>query len=268
MTRQAKKEEPIPDANVIPEGRIPHWLRRPRTKPPRVIIIHGTRGPTTLEAQYDATINWFTNSGNGRADQGWGSQADAVVGTRPDEITFFGDYRTSRSNWSAGFGGSSATTWGADEWALSLELAHRALGDPFHDQVIANALIVCRHWMEEFAIPATHTTWSQLRSEDVPRGLIGHDETANGRRLGKSDPGPSFPWHDFLARLRTNDIPNITTLPPPTTSTAQASPHNRTAVPADSPSEIWHAIQRIEQRFNEHDHALRNFPNIHTAPPR
>ena len=270
---------PIVDFNTITERQIPHWLRRPRTQHPRVIILHGTRGPTTLAAQYGATVNWFTNSGNGRSGLGWGSQADAVVGTRSGEITFFGDYRTSRPNWSAGFGGNSATTWGADEWALSLELAHRALGDPFHDEVIENALVVCRHWMQEFGIPATHIAWDQLRSEDVPHGLIGHDETANGHRLGKSDPGHSFPWNNFLRRLRTGaDIPTLTTAASPaepsTTSPAQLPNAPRTtdsapaSVPTDTTADVWDAIRHIEERLDKHEHTLQDFPTIRTSAPR
>ena len=122
--------------------------------------------------------------------------------------------------------------------------------------------------MQEFSISATHIVWNQLRSEDVPRGLTGHDETANGRRLGKSDPGPNFPWHDFVTRLREDDIPRITSLPATQDSRPQPPPRDPAAVAVDSSTDIWDAIQRIEQRLNAHDHALRDFPHIQTSPPR
>ncbi len=45
-------------------------------------------------------------------------------------------------------------------------------------------------------------SWSQLRSEAVPEGFIGHEDTANGVKLGKTDPGAAFPWTTFLDMVR------------------------------------------------------------------
>lgn len=230
-------------ANTIPLTDIPNWLRRPRLHTPQIIIIHATRGPTAVEQQYRATINWFTNPTNGSAEQRWGSQADAVVGTGPGEITFFGDYHTTRSNWSAGFGGSSATTHGADEWAVSIELAQRNATDPFRDEVLQNAAIVCRQWMDEFHIPAEHLRgWDQERQKDVPKGFVGHDETANGKKLGKSDPGSLFPWDDFFLRVAAvGPTPRRTAEPPPAGG-----------------EDVWAAIRRLEQRIELHERQLRH----------
>ena len=48
----------------------PAYTHRPRTQPPRIIIIHATRGETTQALQYQATVNWFRSS-SGAGGQRW-----------------------------------------------------------------------------------------------------------------------------------------------------------------------------------------------------
>lgn len=43
---------------------------------------------------------------------------------------------------------------------------------------------------------------TQRKDQPFPRGFTAHDETANGKKLGKTDPGPRWPWDDFLALVR------------------------------------------------------------------
>ncbi len=50
--------------------------------------------------------------------------------------------------------------------------------------------------------PVRLPSWSQKRTEDIPRGYVGHEDLANGVRLGKSDPGPQWDWDHFLSRVR------------------------------------------------------------------
>ena len=58
---------------------------------------------------------------------------------------------------------------------------------------------LCRQYADAYAIPIVRIeSWSQLRSEAVPQGFIGHEDTANGVKLGKTDPGVAFPWPQFL----------------------------------------------------------------------
>jgi len=41
-----------------------------------------------------------------------------------------------------------------------------------------------------------------MRGSPVPRGFIGHEDTANGRSSGKSDPGARFPWEALFRRIK------------------------------------------------------------------
>ena len=43
--------------------------------------------------------------------------------------------------------------------------------------------------------------WDQVRGAPIPRGHIGHENLANGRKLGKSDPGHLFPRDTLMASL-------------------------------------------------------------------
>lgn len=181
---------------------VPSYCRRPRQHPVSLILVHSTRGPTTMALQYSATVGWFKRGSGGSAGVGWGANSDALIGAG-GEVAEFGDWRTTRANWSAGFGGSGPPTeHGADEHALSIELAQPTNADAYTEACIAAFIAYVRPIMAEFGIPAVRIPfWAQLTSAVVPRGLIGHQDTANGKRTGKSDPGDVFPWASVLLEL-------------------------------------------------------------------
>lgn len=197
----------MPTIEPIAAARIPAWLRKPRTQPVQIILIHATRGDIATEAQYRATVNWFTSAGNRAKDGGgnpldFGSQSDFCVGAQ-GEIAQFGDYHATRPNWSAGFGVSFADN-AVDDHAISIEVAQRQASDPYTPASIDALVWLCARLASEYSVPIVHIpSWDQSRRQPVPRGFIGHEETANGRKLGKSDPGPMFPWPAFLQRLGT-----------------------------------------------------------------
>ena len=182
----------------------PAYTRRPRPFTPSLIIIHATRGHTTLDLQDEATINWFRTSPN---RGGWGVTADALASS-DGELWEFGDIVATHSAWSAGYGSrGSAHEWGADERAISFELAQPAynVGEQppmFAPATLEAAAWMCRQWCDAFDIPIKRVPyWSQSRELPVPRGFIGHEDLENGRKTGKHDPGPAFPWDDFLAMV-------------------------------------------------------------------
>ena len=175
------------------------------------IQIHATRGPVPMDRQVMATENWFS----GQPDRGgWGSSADFVVG--PDErvggevvIVSFGDYLRTFSSWSAGYGSfGAAQEWGAAEVGVAIEVAQPDNETSFTAETVAAVVWLCEQINLGISgaggdpIPAAHIThWDQRRDTPVPRGYIGHDELANGVRLGKTDPGKMWDWPGFLALL-------------------------------------------------------------------
>lgn len=199
------------------------------------IQIHATRGPTTLETQVAATENWFANQ---KDRGGWGSSADFVVG--PDSrvgheivIVQFGNWLRTFGSWSAGYGGGGAPTeYGAAEVGVAIEVAQPPKWDeirqrwvggdsdaPFAQETVDAVAWLCRHINRELeeaggsAIPTTRlASWDQKRSAPIPRGYIGHEDLANGMRLGKTDPGQMWDWPVFLREV--GDIEDNSMSPP------------------------------------------------------
>lgn len=173
--------------------------------------IHATRGPVPIDRQVQATENWFSQ----QPDRGgWGSSADFVVG--PDRrvggkvvIVQFGDWLRTFGSWSAGYGGlGAAREWGAAEVGVAIEVAQPDNSTAFTTETLEAVTWLCGEINRELvaaggvAIPPVHLPyWDQLRTKPVPRGYLGHDELANGRKLGKSDPGRMWNWDTFIAGL-------------------------------------------------------------------
>ena len=185
----------------VTRNRLPAAKVVKRAGPPKYAIWHATRGPAGSN-QFLGTINWFTSSANVHPELQYGPSADLLIGT-DGRIVQFTDYATERSNWSAGYGDSPALTYGADEWGVSIEVAQSAALEAFTaDQVEAIAQVMAE-LNRAFSIPLTWLSYlDQLRAKPVPMGHVGHEDTANGRRTGKTDPGDKFPWVQSLARAR------------------------------------------------------------------
>ncbi len=178
------------------------WLRKQRTGDIKYIIIHSTRGPTTNELQYRATINWFSNPTNksGRAPFYWGSSADYVVGHTGLVAKANVNLRTSRANWSAGWGGE-ISAYPADRYGISIELAQATVNTPFTARQMAALIDLCRKLGVQFTIPPRRIRTLTQNEPTIPRGYVGHEDTANGKKTGKTDPGPRFPWDWFIEEV-------------------------------------------------------------------
>lgn len=149
-----------------------------RPYPPTLIVIHATRGHgATLEEEYQGTIN-FTKAPNANSN----SSAHYVVGpTRCCRMVH--DYDRS---WNARY--LNARNLGA-------EVAQPASLPAFTNTEYSLTAQIVAGWCHEFAIPALHVT------NENSRGIIGHDETAQGKGEDKSDPGSRWEWTPFMQRV-------------------------------------------------------------------
>lgn len=76
-----------------------------------------------------------------------------------------------------------------------LELEQGVEADGFTLRQIEALVAVCKGYVKDFGVAPVHTLSSSAS------GFIGHQETAQGRRVGKSDPGAGFPWDGFISAV-------------------------------------------------------------------
>lgn len=173
------------------------WLRKPRHHKPRIIVIHATRGATTPDKQYQATVNWMKspNNANNRMYPTWGSSCDYIVGAK-GEVAMVGKPQTTRANWSAGYGESG--TWALDEYAIAIETAQSDAKEPFTMEALLALADLSRRLTSNNDIKIRRIFPVLPQWGPVPSGFVGHEDSANGVELGKSDPGKQFPWKAFI----------------------------------------------------------------------
>lgn len=89
-------------------------------------------------------------------------------------------------------------------WSLNIEMAGyagqtvRQWDDAYSNSVLDIAAVCAAEWCKKFGIPIRRLTTSQLLAR-AP-GLAGHvDVNRAFRASDHSDPGPAFPWAEFLS---------------------------------------------------------------------
>lgn len=147
-----------------------------RTSPIRRIVIHATRsGIPGFKKDYGATINTF-----------WSQlaqvSANAVVREDGQRCILVADWDTA---WHVGWMNPSS---------LGIEVCQPTIDTPYtHDQVLSTAE-QCDLWCTLYDIPRTREF------------IVGHEETAQGISVGKTDPGPEWPWDEFMSLLGGNEV--------------------------------------------------------------
>lgn len=145
--------------------------------PSRTVIIHCTRSGVSMNpSEYIGTLNYMARPG------------------------------TTSSHWVISRTGKAARVvyddrqaWHAQEdndncWGIEIEQG--AEQDGFTDVQLDKLIEVCKGYVQDFGVPPI-----RAQSSTQP-GFIGHQDTAQGRRNGKSDPGRYFQWDTFIQRLQ------------------------------------------------------------------
>jgi N-acetyl-anhydromuramyl-L-alanine amidase AmpD len=142
------------------------------------VFIHSTRGGhnVTLEQEFRATIGFFLNPDN-EASAHYVVGPSKVCRMVPDEDMAFHARENNRTH-------------------LGMEIAQPFIGTPYTEFQYQAAAFLVRRWCDKYGIPMERMM-SQTR-----KGLIGHEDSEQGERDDKSDPGPKFDWNHFLALVR------------------------------------------------------------------
>ncbi len=157
----------------------PGW---PRGKP-QALIVHSTRsGVNWTDAQErDATINWFGRSYS-QVSAHW------VIDASGTAVRIVDDHNRA---------------WHAAEhndYAFGIELTQGTPTTPYHDGHYEGLVRICKEYYPWIA--PMHVVVYQNGSH----GYTGHEDTAQGRRVGKSDPGSLFDWTRFINMLLEDDM--------------------------------------------------------------
>ncbi len=145
------------------------------------VIIHATRsGHSMNPTEFIGTLNYMATPGT--VSSHWviarnGTKARVVADNRQA-------WHAQEDNYNA--------------WGIELEQGIEA--DGFTQEQIAALVLVCRGYIEDFGVAAVHCATS------TEPGFIGHQETVQGKRNGKSDPGHLFDWTAFIAALTPTPI--------------------------------------------------------------
>ena len=79
--------------------------------------------------------------------------------------------------------------------SIGIELTQAVASQPFTGIQVSRCAEAVRWLCDTYHIPK-----QRVMDEDQP-GIIGHEDTAQGRKGGKTDPGLMFPWNEFLAQV-------------------------------------------------------------------
>ena len=197
--------------------KLPKYRFRPRKYDPSLYIVHSTRGPQPPENQVDASIGWFNSTASGSYKQGWGSIADFIIGEYPPHsgeivIVQLNPLPFSQhAAWATGYGRlGPGEEYGADECGFAVEHQQSSREERYPDAIYEKSAELYR-WLNynlnKQGKPIISTDfiehWDQLLSEPVPNGMLGHENTLNGVKLHKTDPGDRWDWNKFRHYCRT-----------------------------------------------------------------
>ena len=175
------------------------WLVRPYPHRNEIIaglMLHSTRSGQTSGDDGPRTEGWWNNPNNIVSDQPpWGSYADILLFEDGTQVICT-DWDREHAAWTAGYG--NAGTWPAGHHYIQIEIAQGNTLDPFTPEQIDSLAQLTAELAERYQFPIERIPFLS-QTGTPPRGICTHEASANGRKSGKTDVGPMFPWVQFLA---------------------------------------------------------------------
>jgi hypothetical protein len=169
---------PPPNTATQPGGKTVTDFASPNCGGPRAhtlgIVVHSTRGGTaSLEAEFDATVNWFANPQASVSAHAVVSPTRTARPVAPDNQAWHCLTR--------------------NRTHLGIEFAQPKLGDAIPESELQRGASVCAEWCVKYGIP---TVWA------LDRGFVQHKDTPEGHAQGKSDIGAGFDGDRFMAMVK------------------------------------------------------------------
>jgi N-acetyl-anhydromuramyl-L-alanine amidase AmpD len=163
-----------PNYNRLPSG-------QPALLTAQTVIIHATRSGISMNpSEFMGTLNYMTRQGT--VSSHW------VIARDGQTARVIGD---NHQAWHAQE--DNDNTWG-------IEIEQGVETDGFTPEQMASLVAVCKGYVADFGVAPAHVQDSKTS------GFVGHQETVQGRRNGKSDPGSLFDWDGFIAALKEDDL--------------------------------------------------------------
>lgn len=179
------------DDDIWPVVRRHAWKWGPARIEVAGIIWHATRSGIpgrTAAQEYASTLNWFRTPNNvvrtAAGDPWYGAMAHYVIGggrvcrALPEDLV---------PHYSAG---------AHDFHAISIEVAQATRDTPYERDDMALCRELAAELSDTYGFPLARLPFIDAHNRGWP-GEVGHEDTAQGRASGKSDPGPLF-WAAYL----------------------------------------------------------------------
>lgn len=158
------------------------------------VYLHATRsGRCGNPVEGEGTENWMFHPSN------QGSAYDGLVYPNGQQVKAMRWEEDEQPLWAGGYGDFG--TWNAQQFYVHFEIAQGCIDDPFTDEQVESTA----QWVAELA---QRYVFDIRRIEFLfqtgvpPEGICDHEHSANGVKLGKSDPGHMWPWEQFIKRAR------------------------------------------------------------------
>jgi hypothetical protein len=139
------------------------------------------------------------NTNNGSPGQGWGGSCDEIIFEDGTLVVVTPDFEGRAPAYGAGFGNTNFS-WSCGWYYRQVELAQGNIDDDFTDAQIDTAAQREAEFSVRYGYPIHRIPWIHQQMPGSPEpGQGTHQESDNGKRLGKTDTGYKFPWTRFLA---------------------------------------------------------------------
>lgn len=139
---------------------------------------------------------WASNPSNGEG-KAWCSMWDVLIYEDGTQVIML-DVENEYASWTAGWGGKGEGTWPLGKFSIQIEVAHGTGIEPYQAVQVDSLAQLVAEYSFKYHRPLTRIDFVTQREDPKPRGISTHAASANGVKLGKSDPGESFPWETFL----------------------------------------------------------------------